>query len=173
MMSSSGAPIDPTLPEVVRRFLEAGHTLESIRLDGSGVWWHRGNRVENRKVASLFSRSVNRTEGGTWVLEVGPFTYPIEVEATPYFVTRVRETESGQLVLSLSDGDEMALDVGALRYVESGGLSVPVRGGRFRARFLRSAYLGFVERYVVERDSGFEVVLPGGERFPLVGEDAQ
>ena len=72
--------IDETLPEVVKNFLRKGYTLENITLHETGQWTHEGLDFENPKVIDLFYRSVSRTEGGTWVLDIPPFTYPIEVE---------------------------------------------------------------------------------------------
>src|SRR5690606_17692674 len=81
--------IDPTLPEVVSRILEAGAHLESIRLDRLGRWWHRGEPRQNARLIALCSRSVGRTPGGTRILHIAPFTYPIEVEDTGYFVHHI------------------------------------------------------------------------------------
>ena len=66
--------VDRTLPEVVQKFLVGGGKLESIRLHADGKWTHEGCDFENDRIVKLFSRSVNRTEGGTWVLEIGRAT---------------------------------------------------------------------------------------------------
>mgnify|MGYP000542467247 CR=1 FL=1 len=66
--------IDETLPELVQNFLKKGGKLESIRLHADGRWTHEGCDFENDRIVKLFSRSVGRTPGGTWVLEIGvPF----------------------------------------------------------------------------------------------------
>ena len=157
------AGIDPTLPEVVRRFLASGGVLESIRLDARGHWWHRGGAVENDRVLALFSRSVSRTPGGTWILQVGRFTYPIEVEDTPFFIASYRvdgEGEAEAITLTLRGGHTEILVADTLRYDEGLGLSCAVFGGAFRARFLRDPYHRLVER-LVEVEGGYALAVSG------------
>src|SRR5437879_3580541 len=87
--------IDPTLPEPVRRFLAAGARLEPSVLDAEGRWHHEGGEFLNEKLQLLFHRSIGRTPGGTWVLVIPPFTYPIQVEDTPYHVRSLRISGAG------------------------------------------------------------------------------
>lgn len=135
--------IDETLPEVVKSYLRAGHRLERIALDRFGRWTHEGIDFENPRVIDLFSRSVQRTDGGTWVLVIPPFTYPIEVERTGYFVTGV-DPEVG--TIELSDGTRELLDVSTLDYEGEGCLYCKVKGGEFEARFLRNPYYALADR---------------------------
>lgn len=160
--------IDETLPEVVKNFLRSGATLQEVRLDARGNWTHEGLDFENPKIISLFSRSVGRTEGGTWVLEVGRFTYPITVEDTGFFVERV---DLGQKppVVHLSDETSEPLDPTTLDYAAGGRLYCTVKYGEFRARFKRPAYYAIAERFV--DDDGVVSVELGGERYALADID--
>lgn len=155
--------IDPTLPETVRRYLLSGAQLEPIRLDRHGHWWHRGEPFENRRLIDLFSRSVERTDGGTWVLHIAPFTYPIEVEDTGYFVQRITMDLAGGIlrgvVLHLSDGTDERLDPSTLQYDDS--LRCRIKDGQFEARFLRMPYYQLVDHVEADR-LGFKLML--GER---------
>lgn len=63
---------DTSLPEPVRRFLQSGATLESIYLDAEGRWFHQGEPFVNEALALLFTRSLVRTAGGTWMLSIPP-----------------------------------------------------------------------------------------------------
>ena len=155
--------VDPTLPEVVQRFLASGARLEEIRLDARGRWWHQGGRIENRRVVELFSRSVNRTTGGTWVLEVGRYTYPIVVEDTPFFVESFQSRGTGEretITLCLVGGELAELDPDSLRYDDGLGVSCAVRSGQFRARFLLDAYHALADR-LVDCDEGYALVVAG------------
>lgn len=173
-MSDADAPndgIDPTLPEVVQQFLRSGAPLESIRLDAEGRWWHEGEPFENARLIALFSRSVERTPGGTWVLHIAPYTYPIEVEDTGHFVERLLWTGE-QASLVLSTGEEVPLDVAGLRFAGTGRLYVPIAGGRFEARFKRAAYhdlLGCAE----ERNGEVLVCVGGVEKSLGSLDDAE
>jgi uncharacterized protein len=162
-VSAEPVDVDPTLPETVRRFLASGAKLESIRLDAHGQWWHQGGRFENRRVIDLFARSVDRTQGGTWVVNVGQFTYPIEVEDTPFFVTAFAVEADGdveRVILRLVGGESELLDPDTLAYDGDLGISCAVRAGRFRARFLKAPYYALTER--LEEDAlGFGLRLAG------------
>lgn len=174
-MAEHDAPaptIDPTLPEPVRRFLQAGARLESILLDPEGRWLHEGEVIENPRLRALFHRSIGRTSGGTWVLSIGPFTYPIQVADTPYHVRslRIEKDQAGgeRVMLRLSDDTEEALDPATLRLgQQEGRLSCRVKGGEWEARLTRPAYLALAPRILLlEEDGGYALEL-GGRRFPL------
>jgi len=154
--------IDPTLPDVVRRFLLAGAPIEPIRLDRLGQWWHRGEPFENRKLIDLFSRSVQRTEGGTWILHIEPYTYPIAVDDTGYFVHRIELEALGQelraVTMHLTDRTVEALDPSTLHYDDS--LRCAIKGGRFEARFLRTPYYQLADFIEVDR-LGFKLTIAG------------
>jgi len=141
--------IDETLPEVVKGFLKRGYQLEDIFLDARGRWHHQGDAFENEKIIALFSRSVGRTEGGTWVLEIAPYTYPIRVEDTGFFVEHI-DLDTTPAQIHLSDETREALDLSTLTYAPEGRLYCMVKNGRFRARFKKSAYYAVAD-YFVER----------------------
>jgi hypothetical protein len=158
--------IDETLPEVVQNFLRSGARLQEIRLDDRGRWTHEGLDFENPRIIDLFNRSVGRTPGGTWVLEVGRFTYPIEVDDTGFFVERI---EMGPTpTLQLSDGTTEPLDPTSLVYAGDGRLYTIVKSGEFRARLKKPAYYALAE-HVVD-DDGWILELDGA-RYPVATPD--
>lgn len=142
--------VDDTLPDVVQDFLASGADLEELRLDERGEWTHEGLDFENQRIIDLFSRSVDRTEGGTWVLEVGRFTYPITVEDAGFFVDRI-DFDADPPELKLSDQTTEPLDPETLEYESSGRLYCRVKDGEFRARFQRPAYFDLAE-HITEED---------------------
>lgn len=157
--------IDPTLPEVVRQFLASGKKLEEIRLHDTGRWTHEGCDFENARVIKLFSRSVQRTEGGTWVLAIGRFTYPIVVEGTGFFVERI-DLEDAAAWITLSDATRERLALDTLHYEEGGKLLCTIKEGAYTARFLKPAYYKLLDR--VEPDpSGTLTLELYGQRVTL------
>jgi hypothetical protein len=150
--TNSDIEIDETLPETVKKFLRKGYSLEEIRLDANGKWTHEGLDFENPKVISLFSRNVGRTKGGTWVLEIGRFTYPITVEDTGFFVERIELGKSPPR-LHLSDETTEELDLSTLDYKPEGRLYCTIKVGDFRARFKRPAYYALAEHFVEDDDT--------------------
>lgn len=159
------AEIDETLPDIVKHFLRKGYQLEDIHLDQNGRWFHRGEVFENEKLIALFSRSVGRTEGGTWILEVGPFTYPIRVDDTGFFVERLLfdRGKSAAPLMHLSDQTTERLDVATLTYEPEGRLYCTIRQGAFRARFLKPAYYALSD-YFVERDAAVWLEIGGAHQ---------
>ncbi len=160
----SDIDIDETLPEVVKDYLRQGYELEEIRLDATGKWTHEGLDFENPNLIDLFSRSVDRTEGGTWVLEVGPFTYPITVEDTGFFVERI-DLDKSPPRLHLSDETTEELDPTTLEYKPEGRLYCEVKGGDFRARFKKPAYYALADHFVEE--DGIVYAQFGADRYEL------
>lgn len=151
---------DPTLPEPVRQFLGAGGQLERIVLTAEGQWLHEGEPFTNPALIALFSRSLQRTAGGTWVLHIPPFTYPVELADTPYYV-RSALWQAERVLLQLNDDSEEPLDPASLRYVEGRGLYCRVKGQPgYAARLLRPAYYALASQ-LSESAEGFYLELSG------------
>jgi hypothetical protein len=151
--------LDPSLPEVVRRFLLAGATLEDIRLDPHGRWWHEGEPFQHKRLADLFSRSLHRTPGGTWVLQISGYTYPVTVEDTGRFVLAfdLPATPQDPITLHLSSGTSEPLDLATLRH-DLRGLTCLLRDPPLRARFAKPAYYALAE-HITETPDGFALRL--------------
>lgn len=130
---------DPGVPEPVRQFLSRGAELEEIRLDARGRWIHEGSYFENEKLAALFSRSLEQTDAGTWLLRIAPYTYPVIVEATGFFITRIVE-EGGRILATVSDGIVEELDRDGLRTDGETVIVTRVHRGRHDARFVGQAW---------------------------------
>lgn len=161
--------IDESLPEIVKNFLRQGGRLESIRLHADGHWSHQGHRIENPRIKALFHRSIERTEGGTWVLHIKPFTYPIEVEDTAYFVEQIAQDDDDAIVLTLSDQSQERLDTATLEYASQGRLYCEVKrdqAPKTRARFLRQPYYELAERVELD-ERGHLCLLLSSERVDL------
>jgi hypothetical protein len=162
--------IDETLPELVQNFLKKGGKLESIRLHADGRWTHEGCDFENDRIVKLFSRSVGRTPGGTWVLEIGRFTYPIEVDDTGYFVDKIDLGEEPPR-LGISDTSEEVLDPSTLSYDTGGRLYCTIKRGSFRARFKRHPYYKLAD---LMREQDGKIVLELGDAIiPLAAMDEE
>lgn len=155
-MPPAGAPLDtarlladPALPPPVRQFLAGGGQLERIVLSQEGQWSHQGEPFTNPALIALFNRSLQRTAGGTWLLHIPPFSYPIELADTPYYVRSARRADDRFLV-DLTDDSEEVLQPQTLCYVEGRGLYCRVKVGPaaptgYAARLLRPAYFALAD----------------------------
>jgi hypothetical protein len=139
----SAVMADETMPAVVREHLMRGGVLEDITLHAEGWWSHEGGRFEHERLTQAFFRGLEQTEGGTWLIRLGKFSYPVTVEDTGFFVVRTRR-DGDAVVLELSDQSEEELDVQTLRYGPAGRLVARVKQGRHEARFMRAAYHGLL-----------------------------
>lgn len=110
-----------------------------IRFGRDGRWYADDEVISNRRIADLFSRHVVRQPDGSYRIEIGWDTAPIEIEDTPYVVTRV-DPRQGGFVVELNDGTREALNPDSLSISEENVLYCSVKGGAERARLLRPAY---------------------------------
>lgn len=158
---------DSTLPAPLRQALQLGQALERITLDEEGRWWHEDALIESPRIVELFHRSITRTPGGTYLLHVPPFSYPITVKDAPFIVRRITisPNETPPVRIFLSDGSEEPLDLSSLRYVPGRGFYCRVKGGTFDAHFCRPAYYSLAE-YLEEGPFGYRLCI-GNTSVPL------
>src|ERR1700691_2923979 len=88
----------------------------SFRHDGN--WYSDDERIDNQRIALLFSKSVHRDRHGNYYLQVAEERAPITVEDTPYVVKKVEgDAQSGfNIVLNDDEREELGpetLEVGA------------------------------------------------------------
>lgn len=149
---------DPTIPEPIKDALRRGLKFERIALDSEGNFWHDGELLNDARISELFHRSIQRTPGGSYLLVVPPFSYPLEVVDVPYWVTQVRfagDTASGELTrvrIRLSDGSEENLAFDTLCYQPGRGFVCLVKERSMPARFSRPCYFALAEHVVEEDD---------------------
>ncbi len=136
----------------------------SFRKDGN--WYSDDERIDNPRIAMLFSRSVRRNSDGSWYLQVAEERAPINVEDTPYVVTGIETDGAGGLVAILNDGEREPLDPESLEIGPENVLYTRVKGAQFSARFLRPAYYHLSRQFEAD-DSGRYFLRVGDRRYPL------
>lgn len=137
------------------------YTVENstIRFGRDGRWYADGVPIENRRIADLFARHLERSEDGSYRLRMGDERVRIEVEDTPYVVIEVSEGAEG-FAIRLNDQSTERLDLRSLQIGDGEVLYCAVKGGRERARFLRPAYYQLA-RHFVEASPGTYVIRVG------------
>ena len=145
----------------------------TFRIDREGVWHHEGREVTHPGVLRNLYANLRASDRGHH-LEVGPSRIPVEVEDTPYVVTRVEPAapEAG-LSAHLTDGTVERLDVGSLRLGAGGIPYCRVKGGRFAARLSLAAWLQLAPFVEEDAGSGGVAVVVSGRRVPLARGDAR
>ena len=131
----------------------------SFRHDGH--WYNDEERIENPRIALLFSRSIRRNPDGSYVLQVADERAPITVEDTPYVVTGVEDDALGGFVTVTNDEVREALDPATLEVGDENVLYCRVKQGDERARFLRNAYYHLAENFLTDDGENFFILIGG------------
>jgi len=136
----------------------------SFRRDGN--WYSDDERIDNPRIALLFSRSIKRNPDGSYYLQVAEERAPITVEDTPYVVKAVYGDDSGGFTIVTNDDERALLDPATLEVGRDNVLYCRVKGGVFKARFLRTAYYHLSNSFFTEEGETFSLVV-GGCRYPI------
>lgn len=135
---------------------------------GKDGWWYANDeRIHNRRINMLFSQHLRKTSEGTYEIAIGWDRVAVEIDDTPYVITRVSgDTEQG-FTLRLNDESEEALEPHTLHVGQEHVLYCRVKGQEHPARFLRSAYYQLTA-YMEEDSTTRACMLKVGDRlFPI------
>jgi uncharacterized protein len=135
----------------------------SFRRDGN--WYTDDERIDNARIALLFSRSIKRDQDGSYYLHVAEEHAPITVEDTPYVVKAVYEDDGGFVILT-NDDEREPLDPATLEVGRDNVLYCRVKAGAFPARFLRTAYYHLSSNFFTDEGETFSLVVRG-HRYPI------
>jgi hypothetical protein len=136
----------------------------SFRRDGN--WYTDEERIDNPRIALLFSRSIRQNPNGTWYLQVAEERAPITVEDTPYVVKTVIEDGSGGFIIATNDDEHEPLDPTTLEVGRDNVLYCRVKRGKFRARFLRTAYYHLSSSFFADEGETYSIVVHD-RRYPI------
>lgn len=138
----------------------------SIRFGRDGQWYADGERIDNPRIARLFSRCVRRRPDGGFMLEMGEERAPLEVEDTPFVVREVDGDPEQGFWIVLNDDTREPLDPATLRIAPDNALVCRAKGGAFEARFLRPAYYQLA-RWAVTTPAGDFVLRAAGREHAI------
>ncbi len=141
-----------------------------ISVDKEGNWFYQGQPIINRQIWLLFSQSLEQDSCGRYILRIGEETCPVDVEDTPFVVVDVakafgEEPEKSCFIIRLNDETEEILDLDTLSVARDNVLYCRVKGGKFKARFLRPSYYRLAEHIVQEGDDRFYIPLNGRKHY--------
>ena len=142
--------------------VEAGKI--SFRRDGN--WYSDDERIDNPRIALLFSRSIRRNADAGYVLQLAEEWAPITVEDTPWVIKSLEGDARNGFTLVLNDEEREPLDPASLEIGPDNVMYARVKGGEYRARFLRSAYYHLSDCLEGDEHSGFFLKIRN-RRYPL------
>ena len=135
----------------------------SFRRDGR--WYNDDEPINNARIAKLFSQCLRQNEDGRWMIAMADERAFVEIEDTPWVVTAVSGDTGSGFTLHLNDGSSEPLDPATLAVGAADVPYVAVKGGRYRARFLRPAYYQLAP--AIEEHGGRFVLVAGGKRHTI------
>jgi len=135
----------------------------SFRHDGR--WYSDDEPINNPRIARLFSQCLRQTDDGRWQIAMADERALVEIEDTPWVVTRATDDGRGAFTLRLNDASEETLDPASLTVGAGNVLYTRVKGGRHLARFLRPAYYQLAQ--AIEEHDGRFVLRSRGRRFAI------
>jgi hypothetical protein len=136
----------------------------SFRHDGN--WYSDDERIDNQRIALLFSKSIHRDRHGNYFLQVAEERAPVTVEDTPYVVKKVDEDANGGFVITTNDEVSEPLNPSTLEIGDHDVLYCKVKGGEYRARFLRSAYYHLADHFMSDDGESFGLIV-ADHRYPI------
>src|SRR6202521_4780928 len=136
----------------------------SFRRDGN--WYSDEERIDNPRIALLFSRSIRQNPDGSFYLQVAEERAPITVEDTAYVVKAVEGDAPSGFTIVLNDEEREPLDPATLEVGRDNVLYCRVKQGEFRARFLRNAYYHLSSRFFADGGEAFSILIGDG-RYPI------
>jgi hypothetical protein len=144
------------------------YTVESgkISFRRDGNWYSDDERIDNPRIALLFSQSIKRNPDGSYYLQVAEERASITIEDTPYVVKALEDDQLGGFIMVLNDDTREALNPANLEIGADNVLYASVKGGESRARFLRSAYYHLSDCFESDPDGRFYLNIRG-KRHPL------
>jgi hypothetical protein len=148
----------------------AAWKLPRLRVDANGDWYDDDVQITHPGILQNLRTTLQRDATGYFIQT--RVRIPVEVEDTPFVVTRV-ERRGDALQAVLNDGDSLTIDPSTLRV---GAGDIPycaVKAGTFEARFARAAAFQLLELAAYDERTGRGVLRVGGRDYVLAsGEGA-
>ncbi len=142
-----------------------------IRIDKEGVWYYNGAEMFRKEIVQLFYEHLVREQSGRYAISLPKDYCHIVVEDTPFVVksfslTETPEDPEGIFQIQLNNDEIEDLDLQSLWIDDSNIFYCTCKGGRFDARFSRSAYYQLAEFIECDEETGsFYIVSKCGKFF--------
>ena len=128
-----------------------------IYINKDGKWFHKGMEMIHRGIVNEFYRSLTIDSCGEYLITLGEEKCFVEVEDTPFIVTRVeydntKKSFEERIILYLIDETQETLAPESLRVGNENVLYCKIKKNTFNARFSRAAYYQLASHIKEEGD---------------------
>jgi hypothetical protein len=135
---------------------------------GKDGWWYANDeRIQNRRINVLFSQHLRKTSEGTYEIAIGRDRVAVEIDDTPYVITRVSGDSELGFTLRLNDESEETLDPHTLHVGQDHVLYCRVKRQEHLARFLRPAYYQLTAYVQEDMETSAYLLKVGNDLFPI------
>ncbi|MBM4258214.1 MAG: DUF1285 domain-containing protein [Deltaproteobacteria bacterium] len=138
-----------------------------IHFGKDGWWYANDERIQNRRINVLFSQHLRRTPEGAYEIAIGWDKVTVEIEDTPYVITRVMGDSTQGFTLRLNDESEEPLNPTTLSISQENVLYCRVKSGAEPARFSRPAYYQLTDHMQEDQNPGTFSLQVGSTIFPV------
>ena len=139
-----------------------------ISFGRDGWWYANDERIQHQRINLLFSQHLHKTTDGTYEIVIGRDRVAVDIDDTPYVVTRVTENPEHELLIHLNDGSTEFLDPTTLIIGQDNVLYCCVKGGQHAARFLRPAYYQLAAHIEENSTTGTFFLQLGRKTYPIM-----
>jgi hypothetical protein len=137
-----------------------------IRFGKDGRWYCDGEPIANAAICRLYARTMTVGPDGGARLELGEDRAEVEIEDTPWVVTRVEGDARRGFTVVLNDETREPLDLGSLRLSAEHVPYCRVKDRRVEVRLLRKAWYELA-RHAEPGADGACVLRAGPQRVAL------
>lgn len=135
---------------------------------GKDGWWYANDeRIDNRRINTLFSKNLRKTADGTYEIAIGWDRVSVVIDDAPYVVTRVTGNPEQGLTLQLNDESEEPLDPATLYVGRDEVLYCRVKHREHLARFSRSAYYQLTAHVQEDTATGSFILRLGKDPYTI------
>lgn len=147
-----------------------------IRIDKEGKWWYEDKEIIHPAIYKFFNEQLRKDDEGRYFIRVKNQICYIEVEDAPFVVTYAARIDypdgsPSRYLIKLNDGTQETLDLSSLSIGKDNVMYCMVKGGRFKARFLRPAYYQITSFIEEEPRTGRFFIRSGNRKFYIRTEN--
>lgn len=144
-----------------------------LEIDREGRWFQNGAEIVHPAIYRAFSRMLERTSDGGYLVRLGREICRVHVEDAPFVVQRIIDTCRSSIVIQLNDGTKEQFEPHRFWIGNDNIPYTSVKDGSFHARFSRPAYYQLAKHIVSSETERSFFFMIGGEKVPieLKGDD--
>jgi uncharacterized protein len=141
-------------------------------VDKEGRWFQNGVEIIHPRVQKQFLEALEKKPEGGYRIRIGREVCSVEVEDTPFIVSRILEIDE-RVRLELNDGSSEILDPETLWINRENVPYILVKNGEFPARLSRPAFYELARTLDFDENRKIFVLSLRGKSWPVRSENGE